>query len=475
MYKKSVFLILIFGLISIAKLQANSENKKAGTNSNHKVIIGNIYIFGNKITKRYIILRELEFKKGDTLTISNLKRKILVSKQNLLNRSLFNFVNIEYQKNKSSENKINIFISVIERWYIWPIPILAYTDRNFNVWWETKSLAHLDYGINLKIDNFRGRMEKLRLKLQNGYNKSFELKWETPYINKEETWGFGFQAGVTINHETDYALNDYKLLFYGNNIKYVKKNIFSKLFFTYRPKYRKLHRFSLIYNYFNYSDSLLVLNPDFAYGENQFSFLTFRYNFKLDYRDYAPYPLNGYYLELNFEKFGLNIFSKKVNLITAYIVYDRYIHLKKNWYFAYNLTSKIVPNNYRPYFLQRGIGFSPMVLRGYELLVINGMWTGIIKSNLKYKLISRKTVRIPFINSEKFGILFYAVYANLIFDGGYVYNPNKKTINYLNNKFLYGTGAGIDFVTYYDTVIRFEYLINSEKQTHFFISLVAPI
>jgi len=42
MYKKSVFLILIFGLISIAKLQANSENKKAGTNSNHKVIIGNI-------------------------------------------------------------------------------------------------------------------------------------------------------------------------------------------------------------------------------------------------------------------------------------------------------------------------------------------------------------------------------------------------------------------------------------------------
>ena len=40
---------------------------------------------------------------------------------------------------------------------------------------------------------------------------------------------------------------------------------------------------------------------------------------------------------------------------------------------------------------------------------------------------------------------------------------------------VFGTGIGIDFVTYYDKVIRFEYGVNDMGETGLFIHFVAPI
>jgi len=58
---------------------------------------------------------------------------------------------------------------------------------------------------------------------------------------------------------------------------------------------------------------------------------------------------------------------------------------------------------------------------------------------------------------------------------GYAYNKVSDPNNALSNQILWGTGVGIDFVTYYDVVIRFEYTLNKQKDHGFFINLVAPI
>ena len=47
--------------------------------------------------------------------------------------------------------------------------------------------------------------------------------------------------------------------------------------------------------------------------------------------------------------------------------------------------------------------------------------------------------------------------------------------SFLDNKFIYGTGMGLDFVTYYDKVLRLEYGINDMGETGLFIHFVAPI
>ncbi len=60
-----------------------------------KIIISNIKIEGNYITKSSIILRELTFKKGDTISSSDWAETMLRSKNNIKNTHLFNFANID--------------------------------------------------------------------------------------------------------------------------------------------------------------------------------------------------------------------------------------------------------------------------------------------------------------------------------------------------------------------------------------------
>ena len=251
--------------------------------------------------------------------------------------------------------------------------------------------------------------------------------------------------------------------------------MFFSLISTYRPGYKIINTFYLSYYHYNFADTLLKLNPSFAYGKSDFSYLSLRYNIKVDYRDYKAYPLSGYYFEMDLHQHGLGLLKSGVNYFSAYAVYDRYFPIHRPWYFAYNITAKVQPNRYRPHFLEKGLGYDPTTLRGYQLYVINGRWMTLFHSNLKYELVPKRIVQIPYIHSEKFGKLFYSIYANLIFDAGYVSDNQTYWKNPLANKFIYGTGLGLDFVTYYDMVFGFEYTINRENQKNFFISLVAPI
>jgi hypothetical protein len=57
---------------------------------------------------------------------------------------------------------------------------------------------------------------------------------------------------------------------------------------------------------------------------------------------------------------------------------------------------------------------------------------------------------------------------------GYVYDAEPMN-NKLGNKFLIGAGTGIDWVTYYDIVIRTECSFNRFGEVNFNMSFVAPI
>ncbi len=437
-------------------------------------VMDNIHISGNKHTKDKIILREIELKKGDTVYLHQLLKKIIRSRQNLINRSLFNTVEITPKRH--DYNQVDLYVEVTERWYVWPIPILTYADRNFNVWWEEKDFSRVNYGINLQINNFRGRMETLNVVLQGGYDKTLKFDWSIPYINRKQKWGIEVFGGATFNHETDYKLQGNRLVYYHEEKSYSKKWYLAKLKATFRPKYYFIQSLEFSFNHREYADTLLKLNPGFAYSQSKFSYLSLEYNFKYDFRDYAPYPLKGFYAEADVRQDGLGLFSKEVNLFSMYMIFDQYIPLFKRWYFAYSLAMQIIPNNYRPYFIQNGLGYKPMGIRGYQLYVIRGNWIGQIRSNVKFAIIPKKPYILDFIKTEKFNRFFFGLYANIFFDGAYAASTMpEKDDSTLNNKFLYGTGAGLDFVTFYDVVIRAEFVFNGNHEHHFFLSFVAPI
>ena len=83
--------------------------------SNDYLIIRNIIIEGNNVTKSRIIERELVFAIGDTIKKMELLPSIERSRENLLNIFLFNFVSFDAEHYPG--NRIDIIINVTERWY----------------------------------------------------------------------------------------------------------------------------------------------------------------------------------------------------------------------------------------------------------------------------------------------------------------------------------------------------------------------
>ena len=96
------------------------------------VIVSDIIINGNNVTKDAIIFRELTFEIGDTIPAQRWEEELRVSHENVQNTTLFNFVTFEQQEDESQSNAVILNINVVERWYIWVFPYVAYSDRNLN-------------------------------------------------------------------------------------------------------------------------------------------------------------------------------------------------------------------------------------------------------------------------------------------------------------------------------------------------------
>ena len=154
-------------------------------NTEKQFVIGDISLQGNNITRDHIIMRELTFRSGDSLSEQSLCYARKKSRQNLLNRSLFNFASIDTLHRSSENDTLDIRIDLVERWYLWPLPIFEVAERNFNVWWETKDLHRANYGFFLTYNNFRGRMEELKVLIRAGYNQNYYLFYHIPYLDRK--------------------------------------------------------------------------------------------------------------------------------------------------------------------------------------------------------------------------------------------------------------------------------------------------
>jgi outer membrane protein assembly factor BamA len=458
------FLLLIFQVDGIAQATKQEKPDKC-------IEVQAISLTGNKITRDNIIFRELEFSVGGCYSLAQLDSLMVKSRQNLLNRSLFNFVTITL----SGEGlKRDIEVSVQERWYIWPIPIFQFADRNLNAWIEKGDLNRLNYGLDLRVENFRGRMERLNIIAQTGYDMRFVARWSIPYLTKYQVVGVGLQAGVQYNHEVAYQTVNNKPEYFHSPGDFAQKKFFGGVGFTIRPQFNYLHDIGLMFYQYRFMDTLLMLNPDFS-NHTTNSFFQLSYTFKLDFRDYKPYPLSGYYFDIQVLKQGLGLFNGDADVLWVSMAFDQYIPLTKKVFFAYNFSAKLSGDEARPYYLSSGLGSNGLDVRGYELYVVDGQNFSVFKSNLKYELIPQKTYKIPWIKSPKFSDIFFAMYANIFFDLGYASDFYPENLNPLANQVIWGTGVGIDLVSYYDTVIRFEFTLNKQKNTGFFINFVAPI
>ncbi|OQX74252.1 MAG: hypothetical protein B6D61_11755 [Bacteroidetes bacterium 4484_249] len=442
-----------------------------------KVVIRKITFKGNKVTKERIIERELLFHENDTIISDELSNTLQQSRKNLVNTSLFNFVTIDSIPVEGTIDQIDVNIEFVERWYIWPVPIFEFADRNFNEWLKKKDWTRLNYGMFLTWNNFRGRREKLILFTRFGYDQKYELAYVIPYINRKQTWGMGFAGGLSQNHEIAYNSIDNKEVYYKSETEHPRQEIFAYVEAYHRKGIHNVNWFKLGYNDLQLTDSVLILNPDYSFDNAAINkYLSFFYMYKSDYRDYKQYPLNGHYFDVIVDKKGLGVFNEqKVNTLSIQANFRRYYNLKGRLYYGGGLTGKVSPVTDQPYYYQRGLGYGRDYVRGYEYYVVDGQHFGILKNNLKFELVPMHEQTFGFIPWEQFNKLYYAFYVNLFVDLGYAIDTRDIDTNPLANQILVGYGIGIDFVTYYDFVVRFEYSFNKKGESGFFIHFMPSI
>lgn len=469
-------LLLLLHLVVLSLFSVSAQTDSSGD----LITVGSIEFSGNKKTQESIISRELLLESGNSFSSDEFSKRVNQSRLNLLNTSLFNFVSIDTIRNNypGSRDTVDLRITMLERWYIWPVPILQITDRNLNAWLQTRDFTRINYGIDLKWYNFTGRMDELDAVIQFGKNHHLSLAYQNPYIDKKKHLGIGFETGYKNKREVGYLTQSDELLF-----AFVSEGLSTEKYFsvnsTYRHNIFTTHQLTAGFRSFSFSDTLMALNPEYSYTDvNEPAFLFLYYKFKMDHRDIKYYPLKGWYIDLELNKSGLGFgFEKPVDIVMAKTTTRFYAQLSRRWYSGISFIGKISSAAWQPYFLIQGLGYGRDYLRGYEYNVIDGKHFGLGRSNVKFALIPEHTRNIGFIPTPKFGIIHYAVYLTAFADAGYVWQPQwiGEYNNILPRTFLASAGLGVDLVTYYDKVVRIEYAINKSGKSGIFIHFIAGI
>lgn len=432
--------------------------------------IDNIFIIGNKVTKERIILREMSIIKGAFYYEEDLKDIIIADRKKILNTRLFNTVEITTLE--LSANKVDVIVRVTERWYTFPSPIFDLVDRNFNDWWQNqdRDLSRVNYGLRLYRNNMRGRNETLRLQIQLGYTRQFDIAYRIPYIDRAQRHGLSIGYLYAENKNIALETVEHKRIFLDSENLLKLQRIYD-VGYQFRKSFYTTHSVNVAFFDNEISDTVAIANPEYYLnGQTSQRFFSLIYDLDIDRRDINSYPLHGHKTNFFARKYGLGIYDD-INQFDIGINHSRYLDLKRNFYLSNYSSVYFSGPEKQPYANRKGLGYRRDFIRGYELYVVESQSFYLNRTTLKKRLFESK-MRMGIMPFEQFRNVPISIYVKTYFDMGYAENFDNAAKNIrLSNRYLFGTGLGLDIVTYYDTVIRLEFSVNRENEKGFFLHL----
>lgn len=428
-------------------------------------LISNIKISGNKKTKDIIILRELLFKQGDFISASQLQNTLKHSQELIFNTTLFLSDSVYVAEKRG--NLLLINIDVKERWYLFPLPYVALVDRNFNTWWvqEHHDWGRINYGLKLMHNNFTGYNDHVTAWFVNGYTQMLALRYSLPYFDRALKQGFNigytYARQHEINFETDSS-NKQVFLTTPDNFIYTVSRFDAT--YSFRPNIKTRHYFKVTYTNENIADTVVKLNTEF-YPQNRtkINYVDFTYLLQYYNLDYNAYPTRGYFGEVFIYKRGINTLTN----LWQIGVHGIYVKpLLKNTFFNTEAAATVkFPNNHY-FFSQSLFGYGYYALRGMEYYVVDGSAGALAKFTLQQHLFTYNAT--THLRSKNYNKVPFKFYFKIYSDWGYAYNKYVNNNNF-NNKLMYTYGAGLDVVSIYDMVFRFEYSVNQLGKSGLFI------
>lgn len=432
--------------------------------------ISGVLVEGNRKTKEKIILRELTFREGDTLSAADLYERLEQSRKNLLNLGLFNTVDLV--PTFLGPHEVFISVGVNERWFWIPVPQVSFADPNFNTWWLTRDFSRLNYGAAVKGQNLRGRNETLAALAQLGYIKKFGLAYRVPYVDRSQRWGAQVEGAYGEQDETTIGTVGNKRVLLKTPAQAIMQRWKAGAGATFRRSLYIRHTLGITWNQVAVRDTVVARNPDYlAPGRGRVQYISLAYSATMDRRDSRAFPLQGTFAKLEFSKDGIGAGHPGVTNILATV--QQSWRTGQRWSLGASVKGKLSRGTPKHYFLQEGIGYADY-MRGYEYYIIDGQDFLLGKANILFALVTPRSYRAEGIPWEPFRTLNLAVYLNAFSDHGYVRDTVHGAQNFLANQWQHSYGLGLDVVTSYDFVLRLEWAVNRMDETGFYLHFTQP-
>jgi outer membrane protein assembly factor BamA len=406
------------------------------------VVIDSFEIRGNKITEDDIILRELTFQKGDTVSNSTIE----YNRERVFSLGIFTRVNL-YVKEVDGLNIL--VIDVEESWYIYPIPFVELKERD----WKKFS-----YGLDVVIQNFRGRNELLQIRGSLGYDPSVLLSYYKPEIIRG--------SDIYFNSIFSYSnvRNKSQTAEYLYGAQFDQKIFHSSI--TLGKRFGSYQRFGINLGY-DYIASPVFIKGISASNERIDRMPIVGAAYSYDSRDLAQFPKNGIYASAGIQFKGLGLNDIKYQI--ADIDFREYRPVIDNLYFKWRFASRIAFGNLVPYYDFSFLGYRERI-RGHfnDIQEGNNYYLGSVE--LYYPLIKDINVKLDFVPLLPEALLSYriALYSQLFGDAGVAKLRHQK----LNlNDFQSGYGLGLTLLILPYNLLRFEFALDELGRKEFIFDL----
>lgn len=442
--------------------------------------IVSITVEGHRKTKVNIVLRELDFKAGDSILWSDIQLRFLRNRQRLMNSTLFSAAELDLGKVDTLHATAEVVVRVEERTYLSPFGWISVADRNFNVWFfeKKRDLRRLNYQVGLNWNNFLGYRDVLKLSADFGFGNKYELNYSIPGVNRRKTIGFYLNALYSKNKEVWFATTRDSLRFFRDDSEpqIYRTRLMGGL--TYRPFHRTTYGIQLSYFHNEVSERVArTLNPYFFLDtlteQRYFSLLA---KMVSDLRDNRYYPRKGHFLSLSVQKDG--VFSKRENVQALYVVFflARYlpVYRDKIDYEGIFRTRVEMTGKEQPYFNSRALGYNNDYLRGYEYFVIDGPNYAYLKNAFRFDL-WKKDIRFGRFVPASLRVLPTHLWLCLNNDFGYVPPTGSGSENTFPGRFLWGRGIGMNLLFYNSNLIQFEISQNHLRKWGWYFHYVVPL
>ena len=395
-----------------------------------------IIVTGNEHTKDLVILREMKTEVGDIFN----PQQIEFDRLRITSLGLFTRVEIYPQL---TENGYLLIIDVSERWYIFPLPIFYFNEKD----WEK-----ISYGLGLLHSNFRGRNEQLSGSFWLGYNPGYRISYSTPWLfNKRDIYASFYFSKEKVKSKSTHYIDFYeRYLTCGMSIG---RRFGYHFYFTFFANYRQLKIEPPVPGILlsgGSMDKLPSAGVQAAY----------------DTRDFRAYPKRGWLASAFVYKGGFNnnppdFWRYGFDVRRYQIIFGE---VSVGVRTAGNFSTGVIPVYERVY-----LGYSERI-RGHFTEVMEGdnRLTGSAElrfpiMKIRYFTLNPGTALLKgYASNLKFGVS-----GGLFFDMGAVWFDEQLT----ENHFRRGFGAGLHFHLPYIEVLRVEYAWDGNYNGEYIIDI----